>query len=633
MKGTAVSSSSDTAPASVTRRPGLIRVAALIALCLLLLALAWARRNANELQLVYETGNILSTHEGSGLSLTEFGKILGHLELASIAVLIAICLRVAPRARSIATASGIIAFLVIYIDSATRYATRLGARLYFIVCDDALISMRYARNFAEGRGLVYNVGEPVDGYTNPLWTMIMVIPHALGLHEGVTTVPVAALGAILLLLTGFLCTSRLLEAAEVPPSLQIVTALVLVFDPSLFEYSLQGLETPLVAMSAALVMAGGVLRRERWVQVGIVLVTLTRADGALVGGLLLAWLALEDRSSSNDRLAVLARRHWKRAALLVAVAVALIAWRTAIYGHPAPNTAYLKVYPLAYRLRTGVVSYGVRGIVMYGLPVLFVLWAGRLDERSKRARRMLVPVLGLWLYAIYVGGDAFSYMRFFSPMTPLLWTAVSLSATSVWAHRTEQVGGIVVVVIALVAPVASERGVLGSAWDRASWIRESVSAAKTVARNVPPDVSTATFYAGLPYYAPTHRFVDMLGKVDSHIAHLTAVHGALPGHNKFDFAYVYDEVRPAVTFTALSCDEVDKTQTLASETAAEIVRTTPRHVYQAPFQQMLNPTFRELYFPQRVILRAGDNAAGHPLGCWFIRRDAPVPRVWELVSQ
>ena len=37
--------------------------------------------------------------------------------------------------------------------------------------DDAFISFRYAKNWSEGHGLVYNVGEWVEGYTNLLWTL------------------------------------------------------------------------------------------------------------------------------------------------------------------------------------------------------------------------------------------------------------------------------------------------------------------------------------------------------------------------------------------------------------------------------------------------------------------------------
>ena len=41
------------------------------------------------------------------------------------------------------------------------------------VCDDAYITFRYARNFAEGRGLVYNPGERIEGYTNFAWTVMV----------------------------------------------------------------------------------------------------------------------------------------------------------------------------------------------------------------------------------------------------------------------------------------------------------------------------------------------------------------------------------------------------------------------------------------------------------------------------
>ena len=38
-------------------------------------------------------------------------------------------------------------------------------------CDDAFISYRYALNLVEGKGLVFNAGERVEGYSNFLWTL------------------------------------------------------------------------------------------------------------------------------------------------------------------------------------------------------------------------------------------------------------------------------------------------------------------------------------------------------------------------------------------------------------------------------------------------------------------------------
>src|SRR5581483_7971865 len=46
--------------------------------------------------------------------------------------------------------------------------------LYFhLTSDDAYISFRYARNLAEGRGLVWNPGQHVEGYTNFSWVLLL----------------------------------------------------------------------------------------------------------------------------------------------------------------------------------------------------------------------------------------------------------------------------------------------------------------------------------------------------------------------------------------------------------------------------------------------------------------------------
>ncbi|MCX7840525.1 MAG: hypothetical protein N2559_13895, partial [Anaerolineae bacterium] len=64
------------------------------------------------------------------------------------------------------------------------------ALFYFVALgtdavDDAYISFRYAQNALRGHGLVFNPGERVEGFTNFLWTALMIplegsIGHAVG---------------------------------------------------------------------------------------------------------------------------------------------------------------------------------------------------------------------------------------------------------------------------------------------------------------------------------------------------------------------------------------------------------------------------------------------------------------------
>src|SRR5262245_34449030 len=53
---------------------------------------------------------------------------------------------------------------------------------YFCLFDDAMITMAYARNLVEGYGLNWaRWGEPVEGFTHPLWLLLMIPVNALPL--------------------------------------------------------------------------------------------------------------------------------------------------------------------------------------------------------------------------------------------------------------------------------------------------------------------------------------------------------------------------------------------------------------------------------------------------------------------
>ena len=88
-----------------------------------------------------------------------------------------------------------IAFIV------TSIRTIEGERL-FTLFDEAMVSMRYARNLAHGDGLVWNPGEtPVEGYTNFLWTLALAALHAVRIPEGMIPLAVMIVGSALLIVT------------------------------------------------------------------------------------------------------------------------------------------------------------------------------------------------------------------------------------------------------------------------------------------------------------------------------------------------------------------------------------------------------------------------------------------------
>src|SRR3954453_10425519 len=76
-----------------------------------------------------------------------------------------------------------------------RMPTRIAGVRYMPLFDDAMISMRYGRNLADGHGLVFNAGgHRVEGYTNLLWTVMMAALHALPVPTRLVTVAVSLVG-------------------------------------------------------------------------------------------------------------------------------------------------------------------------------------------------------------------------------------------------------------------------------------------------------------------------------------------------------------------------------------------------------------------------------------------------------
>jgi hypothetical protein len=73
--------------------------------------------------------------------------------------------------------------------------------------DDGFISFRYADHLARGQGLVYNIGERVEGYTNFLWVALLAAARfampAVDLPQAARIAGTAATLLVIVLAFGF----------------------------------------------------------------------------------------------------------------------------------------------------------------------------------------------------------------------------------------------------------------------------------------------------------------------------------------------------------------------------------------------------------------------------------------------
>lgn len=296
--------------------------------------------------------------------------------------------------------------------------------------DDAFLSFRYARNLVEGSGLVFNPGERVEGYTNPLWTLWAAAglrlgfsaenwANAWGLTAYLTTI-------VLLGLNGLALGRSRPGAVWLLPLAAIGAALHQQWQV----FAVSGLET---AAFTLLLVAGYLTlawHRDRPLPVAaggllFALATLARHDGLLPAALAGLYLLL------------FSERRWRNALLyglcFAALWVPFTAWRISYYGDFFPNTYYAKSGNLAWYAQ------GLRYLQLYleqywalalG-PLLLAaaaLWRrerpvlDRFAELPEARRQLLLAgalAASYTLYVVRVGGD-FMFARFLVPATPFL---------------------------------------------------------------------------------------------------------------------------------------------------------------------------------------------------------------------
>jgi hypothetical protein len=287
--------------------------------------------------------------------------------------------------------------------------------------DDDYIIYRYARNLSEGHGLVFNLGERVEGFTTPLWTLLCALGIELGIDPAVLS---QALGVLAVAVAAFAVAET--WRAWWPQSRWPVPALLVALCPSLAYHAAVGLGTTLLAALLALWLwrYGCALRAGRPAAsaaafVGIA--CLARAEAVLFAVPFLAF-ELGRLRSRESATAERSRALIGEIALALAPLAAWTVFRAIYFRHGLPITYYAKRLPLSDDLGYGLAylrdaTLGA-GVGACACVVLLGLWKGgaSLDRAWKAAA---IGFLLHTAYVVLVGGDYMPFHRFFVPALPI----------------------------------------------------------------------------------------------------------------------------------------------------------------------------------------------------------------------
>ncbi len=300
--------------------------------------------------------------------------------------------------------------------------------------EDAYITFRYARNLAEGHGIVWNVGEdPVEGGTEFLWTVLLAGTSRL------TGLSIEAAARVMNLLIGLLAVWAMALAAWGLTQARLWPGLfaTLAFAAGPLSYHVRaGFATPLftllillMAVMAYLAVYGEPHARARRASlVGLplagLLLGLTRPEGVLFAGLTLVvtWFLL----------APAARWRLVQTTLLLLIVPGAIyfVWRWHYFGYFLPNTFYVKNAGSWLHLRYFTDIYALfRFMAPLFLLIGFGMWRMPPQDALKKGFLLAPAILFPWSYLLI---DQLQNLgkRFQYPVYPvfLLAAAMALAA-------------------------------------------------------------------------------------------------------------------------------------------------------------------------------------------------------------
>jgi arabinofuranosyltransferase len=455
----------------------------------------------------------------------------------------------------------------------SSFVTGDPTRRIFCLFDDAMVSLRYARNLVLGRGLVWNVGEKVEGFTNPLMTLLMAF-GCLMLEKERAALFAQVLGLISLLAISWQCRGIFLESSGIKDEglkrrLGSLAFFVCVLYYPTAYWTLLGMETGLMGalLWGALLLALKQRQEARFHPVIIVLLGLaswTRPDGVVPALMILGW-----RWASLWRRPGLWAVAVQECVAFAAFPLGLLGLQKAYYGDWLPNTYTLKLtgLDLAVRLASGL-SF-VKQFLATVIPLLGLALVGMLLNFN--ARKALVAALFAYIvvYQYRVGGDPWLYWRMFSPFVPLLVLLSLEGAGSIFERLLKPQGQAVGLVdrrnaAAVMAVLVLGVGLLaankqffkemafGTDWPE-SVLENKVhtSDALYLKKIFKPGAKVGCTWAGVVPYFSDAVGVDFLGKCDKKIAAMKAsptsgFNGmpSVPGHNKYDLKYSIETLKP-----------------------------------------------------------------------------------------
>ncbi len=484
-------------------------------------------------------------------------------------------------------------FMIIFVGHAWLF------RGFYV--DDAFISLRFVRQWTSGNGLVYNISERVEGYSNFLW-IVLLAPFDI---VGINLVLASKIAGILLGLMTLIVTSLFAKRflAETP---QFIAPLFLAVTSSFAAWAMGGLETML--FSFLLILSIYLFLKEEQTHQGwysgvcFGLLALTRPEGLLFGVIAVGY--------GSYRLYQLGtypnRRDYLRFGSFALIVGSYFLWRFIYYGYPLPNTVYAK--SMGFYLRSVIegiyyiyISIGAIGGIFF---LVFSVFAS-LVSQTKRAF-IFYLILNIAVYGLFIvigGGDWMPMKRFLVHILPLIYLVSQAGLGElgkIWKSKwsTQLIMLLVIIQAGYLLAISFDQRFINKEIGKGSLMNDTPKTSAFIRKNLHPNATIAVVDAGRNvFYLPLSvHVIDMVGLTDKHIAHLppkfpNGLFGRGDGFGKWDVDYVLDQTPQFIQVHLESSQSSHKLQTDFTGTTLLVNDARFQHLYQLVADPEVNGLF------------------------------------------
>ena len=399
------------------------------------------------------------------------------------------------------------------------------------VSDDGAIFLRYVENIIAEEGLVFNPGEYVEGYSSPLWLLLLCL---FSIFVPVSVVP-KVLGVVFLWCSFILLYKRLSHSQSFEIQ-QFIFGIVTLFGGS-FYWMGTGMETPLLCF---LWVGLAVFWNTKIGILSLSLLGIARPEGPL-----LVILGIFLWKSSNPL--TLRSKRW----FALFPSVTWFFFRVFYYGDILPNTYYAKTGGDFFTQ----ISRGFEYTYQFFIPVL-ALGILHYNTEEKSITSVYVLIFVEVLVIFLGGGDWMLWGRMLVPLWFCWWLCfprveiknpkhILLLGISLWGIWPLFISSkaLQVAFDGRKIPIAGyQEGSLSEmSLEQAKFIQEFVASKKMDSNKITIAVNHAGF---LPFYLEEYKFIDMTGLNNKYIAKYSK--GEL--HSKYDVEYILEQEPDMIIF-------------------------------------------------------------------------------------